>query len=105
MSLFSPIIALVHLVPRDFPGYAPARGSFLANPRAMPHRPAQLVLLTAALALFAGCGINKSRLATEQLVVSEAVDQAVAAVDFSPLSGRRVYFDTQYLDGVTMGPT
>src|SRR5262245_1988716 len=61
----------------------------------------------AALALAgcaAGCGINKSRLATEQLVISDAVDQAVAAIDFSPLSGRKVYFDTQYLDGVNMGP-
>jgi hypothetical protein len=56
------------------------------------------------LALAAGCGINKSRLATEQLVVSEAVDKAVATIDFSPMSGRRVYFDTQFLDGVNMGP-
>src|SRR4051794_22541302 len=51
----------------------------------------------------AGCGINKSRLATEQLVVSDAVDKAVAAIDFSPLSGKKVYFDTQFLDGVNMG--
>jgi hypothetical protein len=51
----------------------------------------------------AGCGINKSRLATEQLVVSEAVDKAVASIDFSALSGRRAYFDTQFLDGVNMG--
>lgn len=61
------------------------------------------VLATAAL-LGAGCGINKSRLATEQLVVSDAVDRAVATIDFSALSGQRVYFDTQYLDGVNMGP-
>lgn len=68
-------------------------------------RPAYAALLTAALALCAaGCGINKSRLATEQLVISEAVDQAVASIDFSPLSGRRVYFDTQFLDGAGMGP-
>jgi hypothetical protein len=50
-----------------------------------------------------GCGINKSRLATEQLVVSDAVDRAVASLDFSPLSGKKVYFDTQYLDGLNMG--
>ena len=36
----------------------------------------------AVMALLAGCGINKSRLATEQLVVSEAVDKAVATIDF-----------------------
>ncbi len=51
-----------------------------------------------------GCGINKTRLATEQIVVSDAVDRAVASIDFSPLSGQKVYFDTQYLDGVNMGP-
>jgi hypothetical protein len=62
-------------------------------------------LLAAALtSLMVGCGINKSRLATEQLVVSEAVDKAVATIDFSALSGKKVYFDTQYLDGINMGP-
>jgi hypothetical protein len=57
----------------------------------------------AALTLALGCGINKSRLATEQIVVSDAVDKTVAMMDFSPLSGKSVYFDTQYLDGVNMG--
>jgi hypothetical protein len=61
-------------------------------------------LLLAALLLVTGCGINKSRLATEQLVVSEAVDKAVASIDFSSLSGRKVFLDTQYLEGVNMGP-
>jgi hypothetical protein len=62
-------------------------------------------LLSAALALATvGCGINKSRLATEQLVVSDAVDRAVASIDFSPLSGRKVFFDTQYLDKVKFSP-
>ena len=50
-----------------------------------------------------GCGINKSRLATEQLVVSDAVDRAVATIDFSPLSGQKVYFDTKYVDTVKLG--
>jgi hypothetical protein len=36
-------------------------------------------------------------MATEQLVVSDAVDEAVAQLDFSPLTGRKVYFDTKYL--------
>ncbi len=62
-----------------------------------------VALFSVAIAL-PGCGINKSRLATEQLVVSEAVDKAVANIDFSALSGQKVYFDTQYLDGITMGP-
>jgi hypothetical protein len=59
-------------------------------------------LATAAVAT--GCGLNKSRLATEQLVVSDAVDRAVATIDFSPLSGRKVYFDTKYLAGVKLTP-
>src|SRR5438045_5383026 len=70
----------------------------------MPRPIALLVQLAAACALLPGCGINKSRLATEQLVISDAVDKTVATIDFSPLSGKKVYFDTQYLDGVNMGP-
>jgi hypothetical protein len=66
---------------------------------------AWLGLIAAATGLLSGgCGINKSRLATEQLVVSDAVDRTVATIDFGPLSGRKVYFDTQYLDGLNLGP-
>jgi len=66
-------------------------------------RTAALCAVIAGWAGAAGCGINKSRLATEQIVVSDAVDKTVASIDFSPLSGRAVFFDTQYLDGVNMG--
>jgi hypothetical protein len=69
-----------------------------------PQQIAVLVRAATLCALAAGCGINKSRLATEQAVVSEAVDRTVASLDFSPLSGRKIFFDTQYLDGVNMGP-
>ncbi|HUE74642.1 MAG TPA: DUF6655 family protein [Pirellulaceae bacterium] len=44
----------------------------------------------------------KSRLATEQLVVSDAVDSAIAQVDFSPLSGQTVFFDTKYLNNARL---
>ncbi len=47
-----------------------------------------------------GCVLNKSRQATDQLVISDAVDRAVAGIDFSPLSGHKVYFDTKYLETV-----
>jgi hypothetical protein len=33
-------------------------------------------------------------------VISDAVDRAVAEIDFSPLSGHKVFFDTKYLDSV-----
>jgi hypothetical protein len=63
----------------------------------------RLVLALATWTFVAGCGINRSRLATEQMVVSDAVDRTVASIDFSPLSGHTVYFDTQYLDGINLG--
>jgi hypothetical protein len=44
-----------------------------------------------------GCNVTKSRLATEQLVVADAVDHAVSQIDFSPLSGRKVFLDKSYL--------
>lgn len=50
--------------------------------------------------VFTGCGVNKVRLASEQLIVTDAVDQAVARMDFSPLSDQDVYFDTKYLAAV-----
>jgi hypothetical protein len=50
----------------------------------------------------AGCGTTRvsdtQRTATEQLLVSDAVDQAVSQVDFRGLAGKTVYFDPQYLD-------
>ncbi len=49
-----------------------------------------------------GCTINKSRMATEQLVIADAVDKVVAQVDFSPLSGQKVYFDSKYLAGAKL---
>lgn len=56
-----------------------------------------LTTLTLTLTLLVGCGASKQRLATEQLVVSDSVDRAVAKIDFSPLSGRKVYLETKYL--------
>lgn len=47
-----------------------------------------------------GCGTTKSQLATEQLLMSDAVDRSVASIDFRPLAGRRVYLDTTYVANV-----
>jgi hypothetical protein len=50
-----------------------------------------------------GCGITRtsdtSRTATEQLLISNAIDQSVERIDFRPLAGKAVFFDAQYLDG------
>ncbi|MBX7169129.1 MAG: hypothetical protein K1X74_22525, partial [Pirellulales bacterium] len=51
----------------------------------------------------AGCGTTRwtdsARTATEQLLISDAVDQAVSQLDFSALAGKEVYFDPQFLRG------
>lgn len=44
-----------------------------------------------------GCGTTKQSTAKEQLLQSNAVDTAVARLDFTPLRGQRVYFDKQYI--------
>lgn len=44
-----------------------------------------------------GCGTTKSYTATEQLLMSDAVDATVAKIDFSPLADQRVYLDVSYL--------
>jgi hypothetical protein len=53
-----------------------------------------------ALWLVVGCGTTREKLATDQLLLSDAVDRAVANIDFSPLSNETVYLDTQYIDPV-----
>ncbi len=57
-------------------------------------------LLIAALA-GAGCGTTKwsdsPRTATEQLLVSDAVDRAVSEIDFSALENHSVYLDTRFI--------
>lgn len=53
--------------------------------------------MLALLTLTSGCGSTTSRTATEQLLSSDAVDMAVSQIDFRPLAGQQVYFDTNYL--------
>ena len=50
-----------------------------------------------ACAGMVGCGTTKEQLATQQLVLSKAVDRSIAGIDFRPMSGRKVYLDTSYL--------
>ena len=47
--------------------------------------------------LLVGCGTTREQLATDQLLLSDAVDRCVANIDFSPLAGEVVYLDTQYI--------
>lgn len=61
-------------------------------------------MLSSAVSLSAGCSSiatsNTSRTYTEQLLISEAVDQSLNKVDFSPLYGQHVYVEEKYLDCV-----
>jgi hypothetical protein len=58
--------------------------------------------LAAALLVCAawGCGTTQNRTATEQLVTSDAVDRAIASIDFSHLSGQKVFLEVEYLRAV-----
>ena len=59
-------------------------------------------VLLVVVGLLAGCGTTKwsdtSRTATEQLVLSEAIDNAVSEIDFTVLNRRKVFFDPQYVE-------
>jgi hypothetical protein len=65
------------------------------------------VLLAASmlsLACAIGCGTTRStdtgRTATEQLLLSDAIDRAVQTVNFTPLAGQTVYVDDARLEDV-----
>lgn len=76
------------------PAICPSQG----EPRRCALRVA--ALLPCLLSFLAGCGTTKSFEATEQLLLSDAVDESVSAIDFRPLSGQRVFLDTEYLRAV-----
>lgn len=77
----------------------------VAPSRGRPSRcaPLRLALCCSTLLALAGCGTTKwsdtPRTATEQLLISDAVDRAVSEIDFTALAGRPVYFDNTYLKG------
>ena len=60
-------------------------------------------IIVLLLSVWAGCGTTRwsdsSRTATEQLLVSMAIDRSVSALDFRAMAGKKVYFDTGYLKG------
>jgi len=56
------------------------------------------------MGLLGGCGTTKwtetKRTATEQLLISDSMDQAVSRLDFRALTGKNVYLDDTYLKDV-----
>ncbi len=69
--------------------------------RNAPYKAALSFGLAACCALLAGCGTTKwsdsPRTATEQLLISDAVDRAISEIDFSALSNQKVYLDTRFI--------
>lgn len=55
------------------------------------------VLVACAWLVVCGCGTTKSFTATEQLLLSDAVDATVSKLDFTPIANRKVYLDSTYL--------
>lgn len=53
-----------------------------------------------SILMIGGCGTTTTRIATEQLLMSDAVDQAIGQIDFQRLRGEKVFLDTQYLNSV-----
>ena len=51
--------------------------------------------------LFAGCGTTRwsdtKRTATEQLLISDAMDRAVSQLDFRAVAGKRAFLDSSYI--------
>lgn len=82
---------------------APTRSGSPVPPRGQPRQTLRRLGLALVLGLALGCGTTRmtdtQRTATEQLLISNAVDQAVSQLDFRVLAGKQVYFDPQYLDG------
>jgi hypothetical protein len=68
---------------------------------------AGLCVASAAAAIAAGCGTTKTsgtaRTGTEQLLLTNAWDSALAKVDFRPLTGVPVYLDTTNAMAVDQG--
>ncbi|MGY8746757.1 MAG: DUF6655 family protein [Pirellulales bacterium] len=56
--------------------------------------------LPLCLVALVGCGTTTTRTATEQLLMSDAVDQAISQINFQSLRGQKVFLDTLYLHSV-----
>jgi hypothetical protein len=61
----------------------------------------EIAVIVAMLSLMmVGCGKTIQQSATDQLLLSDAVDRAVAVIDFTPLQGYRVYFDDRFIKNI-----
>jgi len=59
--------------------------------------PFVLAACVCSVASLMGCGATKSFTATEQLLMSDAVDSTITKMDFRALSGQKIFLDTTYV--------
>lgn len=57
-----------------------------------------LTILSCWAVLLVGCGTTKNITATEQLLLSDAVDSTITKIDFRPLGFRKIYLETRYTE-------
>lgn len=55
-----------------------------------------LLICLLFLSVACGCGATKSYTATDQLLMSDAVDSTISKIDFRPLGMQKVFLDTTY---------
>ena len=73
----------------------------MLKPLRIPTRAICFIAIAIACALgTVGCGTTTKRIGTEQLLISEAVDNAVAKLEFHELRGHKVFFDKTNLNSV-----
>lgn len=60
----------------------------------------QCLCLLVCLVSIVGCGKTLRQAGTEQLLASDAIDRAVSVIDFSALTGKKVFFDTQFIRNI-----
>lgn len=67
----------------------------------------QLAVVLPCLIVVLGCGTTKwtdtRRTATEQVLLSDAMDRAISQLDFRALAGKTVYLDSTYIKGAIDG--
>jgi len=65
-----------------------------------PLKPWGVLLVAIAWLVVTGCGTTTKRDATEQLLMSDAVDHAISKIDFQYIANHKVYLDTSFIKPV-----
>jgi len=90
----------------NFRGTDSLRGRLLIRSRWLicTRMPLLGLTLSVVLGLAAGCTstktTNTARTGTEQLLISNAIDQSLSKIDYTPMAGKKILIEEKYLDGV-----